>query len=231
MIIYSLITARSGSKGLKDKNILDYNGHPLLAHSVMQSKKCSFVNKTFISTDSEQYASIAHQYGAEIPFIRPANIAQDLSTDFEVFKHFVEYLIQNCLQMPDFIIHLRPTYPERSVELLNDCIVQFTNAYNSYDSLRTVMPIDKNPQKMYTINNNKLVPLFHEYNGIKEPYNMPRQLFEQTYVHNGCIDIVKTSCILNKHSMSGDSIYPYFMNENNDIDSAEDLERSKRKRL
>ena len=91
MIIFSLITARCGSKGLKDKNILDYNGHPLLAHSVMQSKKCSFVNKTFISTDSEQYASIAHQYGAEIPFIRPANIAQDLSTDFEVFKHFVEF--------------------------------------------------------------------------------------------------------------------------------------------
>lgn len=68
MLVYSLVTARSGSKGLKDKNILDYNGHPLLAHSIMQSKECSLVNKTFLSTDSQVYADIGKKYGAEVPF-------------------------------------------------------------------------------------------------------------------------------------------------------------------
>jgi CMP-N,N'-diacetyllegionaminic acid synthase len=228
MVIYSLITARCGSKGLKDKNILDYKGHPLLAHSIMLSKKCPLIKKTFISTDSEHYASIAEKYGAIIPFIRPKNISEDLSTDYEVFLHFFKFLSDNCFQTPNIIIHLRPTYPERNLELLTDCIQQFMNVYDSYDSLRTVMPLDKNPQKMYSIKDNQLIPFFNTYNDIKEPYNMPRQLFEQAYIHNGCIDIIKVSCIMNKKSMSGERIYPYIMNENHDIDSAEDFEKSKK---
>lgn len=227
MLVYSLVTARSGSKGLKDKNILDYNGHPLLAHSIMQSKECSLVNKTFLSTDSQVYADIGKKYGAEVPFLRPASISKDLSTDFEVFEHFIYYLINNNSIIPDIIIHLRPTYPNRSVLFLEKCITTFISNYQQYDSLRTVMPIDKNPQKMYTIHNNCLIPYFFPfYQNIKEPYNMPRQMFETSFVHNGCIDILKTSCILEKKSISGNLIYPVIMDENNDIDSKEDFDKS-----
>lgn len=226
MIIFSLITARSGSKGLKDKNILDYNGHPMIAHSIMISKKSQFINETFVSTDSQKYADISKNYGALVPFIRPSEYAQDLSTDFEVFKHFTDFLKENNYPQPDFIIHLRPTYPNRTLELINHCIQTFISHYHFYDSLRTVMPIDKNPQKMYKIIDNKLIPYFDHYNNIHEPYNMPRQLFETSYVHNGCIDIIKTSCITHLQSMSGNLIFPFIMHENNDIDSKDDLIKS-----
>ena len=80
---------------------------------------------------------------------------------------------------------------------------------------------------MYYIQNDKLIPYFNNYQTIYEPYNMPRQLFPDSYIHNGCIDIIKTNVIQQK-SMSGQNIYPYIMDENNDIDSYEDLEKSKK---
>jgi CMP-N,N'-diacetyllegionaminic acid synthase len=225
MIIYSLITARSGSKGIKDKNIIDYNGYPMIYYSISLSKNCEQIHKTFVSTDSHYYADLSKKYGAEVPFIRPKEIAQDLSTDYEVFKHFIYYLQENHYIMPDLIVHLRPTYPNRNLELLNDCISTFIIHHKNYDSLRTVCKIEKQPQKMYYIQNDKLIPYFNNYQTINEPYNMPRQLFPDSYIHNGCIDIIKTNVILQK-SMSGQNIYPYIMEENNDIDSYEDLEKS-----
>jgi len=239
--IIALIPARSGSKGIPNKNIKQYNGKPLMAHSIELAKSCSLISQVFVSTDSEEYKNIAEQYGAIVPFLRPLDISGDLSSDYETFKHFLEYLENkndnkndNKIEIKEvIIIHLRPTYPNRSKELLEDCINTFLNNYDKYDSLRTVIPIDKSPYKMYYISSNNLIPFFDKYNEIKEPYNQARQLFPQTYLHNGCIDIVKGSVILDKNSMSGTNIYPYIMdeNENNDIDSESDLINSEKKLL
>ena len=226
MLIYSLITARSGSKGIKDKNIIDYNGYPLIYHTIKISKDCDYINRTFVSTDSEKYASICKKFGAEVPFIRPKNLAEDLSTDYDVFEHFIQYLKDNNYLFPDIIVHLRPTYPNRSLDLMNNCIQTFVMNFKNYNSLRTVCKIDKLPQKMYYIHNETLIPYFKTFDGLVEPYNMPRQLFNTTYVHNGCIDIIKTSTLINYKSMTGNKIYPYIMNENNDIDSLDDLNKS-----
>ncbi len=228
MIIYSLITARSGSKGIKDKNIINYNGFPLIYHSIKISNDCSYINKTFVSTDSEQYSTICKNYGAEVPFIRPANLAQDLSTDYEVFDHFINYLKNNNEILPDIILHLRPTYPNRNLDFLNKCIETYIKNFNNYDCLRTVCKFDKNPQKMYYIENNNLIPYFKTYNNIKEPYNMPRQIFDQSYIHNGCIDLIKTNTLINLKSMTGNNIYPIIMNEIDDIDSLDDLKKSEK---
>ena len=228
MIIYSLITARSGSKGIKDKNIINYNGFPLIYHSIKISNDCSYINKTFVSTDSEQYSIICKKYGAEVPFIRPANLAQDLSTDYEVFDHFINYLKNNNEILPDIIVHLRPTYPNRNLDFLNRCIETYIKNLNNYDCLRTVCKFDKNPQKMYYIENNKLIPYFKTYNNIKEPYNMPRQIFDQSYIHNGCIDLIKIDTLINLKSMTGNNIYPIIMNEIDDIDSLDDLKKSEK---
>lgn len=226
MLIYTLITARSGSKGIKDKNILDYNGFPLIYHSIKLSKDSKFIDRTFVSTDSQKYADICLKYGAEVPFIRPSDIAQDLSTDYEVFEHFINFLKENKYIMPDIILHLRPTYPNRSLELLNNCIDTFIKNYNDFDSLRTICKFDKCPQKMYYIDNNSLIPYYKSYNNIVEPYNMPRQLFKPSYIHNGCIDLVKTSTLTDLKSMSGNKIYPIIMNEIDDIDTIDDLKKS-----
>ena len=78
---------------------------------------------------------------------------------------------------------------------------------------------------MYYINNNTLTPYYKKYNNMKEPYNMPRQLFETSYIHNGCIDLIKTQTITELHSMSGNKIYPFIMNDIDDIDSIQNLKK------
>lgn len=232
--IIALIPARSGSKGIPDKNIRIYKEKPLIAHSIEIAKSCSLINEVYVSTDSPNYAKIAEEYGAKVPFLRPANIADDLSPDIDSFKHFLEYYKKEYPESDDknlIFVHLRPTYPNRTIQLLTDSINKFLEVMDKYDSLRTVIPIDKTPCKMYYINNNELIPYFKEWSNIKEPYNQARQLFPQTYLHNGCIDIVKSE-VIKSGMMSGEKIFPYLMSEdeNNDIDTEADLIRSQNKR-
>jgi CMP-N-acetylneuraminic acid synthetase len=95
---------------------------------------------------------------------------------------------------------------------------------DKYDSLRTVVPFDKSPYKMYTIQDNLLTPLYKEVNNIIEPYNQCRQVLPQCYLHNGYIDILNTS-ILNENTINGKNILPFIMDEKNnvDIDNVKDL--------
>lgn len=231
MKILCLIPARSGSKGLKNKNILDVNGYPMLVWSIKQSKQSKFKNqiRTILSTDSEKYRQIGLQYGAEVPFLRPIEISGDLSTDYECIKHCLDYLEKDNY-IPDIIVQLRPTYPTRKVEILDDCIKKFIENRYTYDSLRTVIPYEKSPYKMYRVTNeNILEPLFknviNNKNTIIEPYNECRQKLPPTYLHNGYIDILNTSIVENG-TISGNKIYPYVMSnvEIHDIDTSKDLE-------
>ena len=224
--ILCLIPARSGSKGLKDKNIRDFKGKPLIAHSILQAKECDFVEsmRIIVTTDSKKYAEVAKKYGAEVPFIRPADISQDMSTDLEFMKHAVNWLKENENYEADIILQLRPTQPLRKVEDINKTLSIFIENYANFDSLRTVIEFEKSPYKMYRINNNVLEPLFTSVDDItNEPYNQCRQKLPTTYLHNGYIDILKTS-ILQEDKISGSKIFPYIMNKKDsiDIDTEED---------
>lgn len=178
-----------------------------------------------VSTDSEEYAVVANKYGAETPFIRPKAISQDLSIDIEFINHAVEWLKEAEGYVPDLIVQLRPTQPCRSVKCLDECLDIFVANYEKYDSLRTVYEIEKSPYKMYTVCGNRtsdddtpmLQPLFKEVGEIKEPYNQCRQALPKCYLHNGYIDILKTS-ILERGTISGDRIYPYIMRPDDCID-------------
>lgn len=227
MHIVALIPARSGSKGIEHKNIKLYKNKPLLAHSIEIAFQSQYIDNVYVSTDSLEYKEIANQYGANV-IIRPKEISEDLSSDIEVFQHF----LGNIDKIPDIIVHLRPTYPNRTKELLDNSIQKFIENYNEYDSLRTVIKIDKTPYKMYTIEKNYLLPIIKNHPFLIEPYNQPRQYFLDTYLHNGCIDIVKTSCIINNHLLSGTKILPFIMdsNENNDIDNIYDFILSEQKK-
>ena len=223
--IVALIPCRSGSKGIIDKNIKIYKELPLMVHSINIAFQSKYIKDVYVSSDSQKYNDIALQYGAKVTPLRPKNISDDLSPDIDTFKFFLNYF--DC----DIIVHLRPTYPNRTVELLDDCIEKFINSYNNYDSLRTVIKIDKLPYKMYHIDNNNLIPIIKEFNNLVEPYNQARQLFPTTYLHNGCIDIVKSKMIIENNILSGNNIYPYIMkdDENNDIDTIDDFFKSEKK--
>ena len=226
MKILCIIPARSGSKGLPNKNILNFQGFPMLVWSIKQAQQSNYNKdiRIILSTDSEEYRQIGLKYGAEVPFLRPEEISGDLSTDYECIKHCLDYLEKEDY-IPDFIIQLRPTYPTRNVEILNNCIKTFIEKRNEYDSLRTVIPFEKSPYKMYRVLDNKLKPLFLVVDSIIEPYNECRQKLPDTYLHNGYIDILNTNIVKNG-TISGKNIYPYIMskNEYHDIDTLKDLE-------
>ena len=228
IIIHALIPARGGSKSIPKKNVKIYKKYPLLVHSINVAKDISFISKIVVSTDCDEIKNIALKNGADVPFLRPSNISGDYSTDIECFQHYISWLKVNKKKIPDIIVHLRPTYPERNNDILYKCLTKFIDIRDIYTSLRTVVPINKSLFKMYTIDSDKtLKPTYEVFNNIKEPYNQVRQILPITYLHNGCIDIINTKIIENG-SISGDKIYPYIMedNETYDIDTNDDWKRS-----
>ncbi len=176
-----------------------------------------------VSTDSQEYADIAKAAGAEAPFLRPAEISQDHSVDEEFFVHALTWLKENEGYIPDILVQLRPTYPTRSVETINECLDIFISKMDTYDSLRTVVPVDKTPYKMYRLYPDRIEPLFRSLDSIHEPFNSCRQVLPTTVAHVAYIDILKASLPL-EGTMSGKMIYPYFVNKESyfDIDTLED---------
>ena len=111
--VVALVPARAGSKGVPNKNIRSLAGHPLLAYSVRAGVKAGNIDRVIVSTDSAEYADIAKRYGGEAPFLRPAPLAGDRSSDYEFIAHALDWMQQNEKRLPDLIVHLRPTTPLR----------------------------------------------------------------------------------------------------------------------
>src|SRR5512133_1984176 len=111
--IFALIPARGGSKGIPRKNIRNFAGYPLIAWSIAAAKQSQLVTRVSVSTDDEEIAAVAHELGAETPFLRPAEFAQDKTTDLPVFEHALNWLEQNEDYHPEIVIQLRPTSPIR----------------------------------------------------------------------------------------------------------------------
>ena len=182
--VLCVITARSGSKSIKNKNIKKFCGHPLLAHSIFQSINSKFIDRTILSTDSKKYAKIGLKYGAEIPFLRTKKNSRDKSNDIDVFKEIIDKLKKK--ELPDVIVHLRPTTPLRKKNEIDKAVKLFISS--KCDSLRSVTLSEKNLFKSWYISKNFLKPIYNG-NMIKEPWNMGRQQLPRTYYHNGSIDI------------------------------------------
>lgn len=232
MKILAIIPARSGSKGIKNKNIKLFKGQPLLVWSIKQALNSRYKMRIIVSTDSQKYADIAKKNGAEVPFLRPDEISGDYSTDFEFIKHCTDFLKENENYFPDIILQLRPTQPLRKIKDIDNCLDIFIKNRDKYDSLRTVIPVEKSPYKMYNIQDNVLVPLFNKVNNINEPFNRGRQELPNCYLHNGYIDILNAD-LINKNTISGNKIYPYLMDidENIDIDEEKDFINAENEKL
>lgn len=209
--VLAIIPARGGSKGLTNKNILPLLGHPLVAYSIHAARSCAYIDRTIVSTDSNEIARLSRQYGAEVPFMRPTELATDHSRDLEVFIHAIEWLAIHQKYVPDIVVQLRPTSPVRfSHDLFNS--IQQIASFEQADSLRAVTPSPITPYKMWQIDENDIAmkPLLHLPH-VKEPYNEPRQNLPVIYWQTGTLDIMRRSTILNKRSMTGDIILPYII--------------------
>lgn len=158
MITYALIPARSGSKGLPDKNIREINGKPLLAYSIEFAKKLTGVTKVICSTDSEHYAEIARQYGAEVPFLRSSEAAADTAMEEHILADLRVKFAENNIPEPDIIVWLRPTFVFRSISDVEQCIeILQTNQHAT--AARTVVRAEN---RLYHIDDGVLTPGFDD---------------------------------------------------------------------
>jgi len=223
MNILTVIPARCGSKGIKDKNIIDICKKPLIAYSIesaLQLKEKKMVKKVVVSTDCKKIADIALKYGAEVPFLRPKELATDKSKSID----FMIHMIKNLEDSFDAILLLQPTSPLRSMEILIEAIEKFkmTNT-NSLISVYKEEYI--NDLVMYNINGKKLKPLNPLHNkGIR------RQEHNNIYVRNGSIYLSKVDYLLKTKQVICDN--PAYVemkkSESINIDTIEDVKILKR---
>jgi CMP-N-acetylneuraminic acid synthetase len=219
MKVLALIPARSGSKSIPDKNIRPLAGLPLIAHSIQHGLQAKSVSRVIVSTDSEQYASIAKAHGAEVPFLRPEEFARDDSTDLQVFQHALNWLREHEGWTPDLCVHLRPTHPSRDPEDI-DRAVRLLTAHSDLDSVRSVVCAPETPYKMWLRSaDGMLSPIIKD--GPPEAWNMPRQKLPTVYLQNASIDVAWTRTILEKNSMTGSRIHGFVLDHFFDIDTEE----------
>ena len=213
--VLAIVPARGGSKGLPGKNLRPLAGHPLLAYSIAAGLQAKLVDRVICSTDSEEIAAVARKYGAEVPFMRPSELAQDESPDIDAFQHLIEELKSLENYRPDIIVQLRPTSPVRQDGQV-DTGVQLLIDNPETDSVRGVTPSPATPYKMWRIEDNILAPLL-TIDCIAEPFNMPRQALPEVYWQTGTLDIMRTS-VIESGSMTGKEIRPFVVEQEHAVD-------------
>lgn len=222
--IVALIPARGGSRRIPRKNIYPLVGKPLIAYSIEHALHTPEISRVIVSTDDAEIAAISREYGAETPFIRPSEYAQDLSTDLEVFTHALTWLQEHEGYIPDILIHLRPTHPVRQIQDISN-IIQILRDNPSLHSVRSIAPAPETPYKMWFRDaSGFLSPVVHS--DVPDVHSMPSQALPTVYLQNAAIDAVRSTTILSEKSMAGSVVYGYMMDASFDIDDFEHLHRA-----
>ena len=211
--VLAIIPARGGSKGVPRKNLRLLLGKPLLVWAIERARDAKSVTRVIVSTDDEEIADLARAHGAEVPFLRPAEISQDLSTDVEFLLHALSWLKENESYEPEAVVTVRATAPlcppariDEGVRLLLDT--------PEADAARPITEAPKHPYKMWKISADGkwLEPfLTEEFTGLSEPHNSPRQLFPKIYVHTGSMDVMRPRTIRELRSTSGKKLLHFYM--------------------
>jgi N-acylneuraminate cytidylyltransferase len=226
--ILAIIPARGGSKSIPRKNIRSFAGHPLIAYSIVAALAAETITRVIVSTDDPEIAEISRQYGAETPFLRPAEISQDQTPDLPVFQHALNWLAAEEDYHPQIVVQLRPTSPFRRVHHIDQAVYQLLEKPQA-DSIRTVCMPFQNPFKMWKIHSDGFMrPLLETK--FTEPYNMPRQALPEVFWQTGYVDAAWADTLLQKNSMTGERILPLIIatDEWIDIDSPDDWRRAER---
>jgi len=177
--ILAVLGLRSGSKGLKNKNIRKLNKIPLFAHIVLKAKKSKLISRLIVSTDSKKYANKARFYGAEVPFLRSKKLARDNSDEFDFIKNLVNYLIKKEKYYPDIIVRLLATTPFQTSKDIDNCIIPLLKNFK-LDSCSVISEAKQHPGKALKIYKGNLVD-YYTNNPIKIGKKQNRQKFQKAF--------------------------------------------------
>lgn len=217
--ILALIPARGGSKSIPKKNIIDLGGFPLIAYSIAAAKLAKNINRVIVSTDSEEIAEIAKKYGAEVPFLRPAEYATDTSPVVEFFQHALKWLAENESYKPDYIVQLLPTTPLRDPALVDEAIERILSNKEA-TSLRSAHEMSESAYKDFKMEGEFFVGLLPSG---PDDHSLPRQLFPATYHPNGYVDILISRFVATPGQLYGNKILSFITPNTGELDSSDDL--------
>jgi CMP-N,N'-diacetyllegionaminic acid synthase len=220
----AIIPARSGSKSVRDKNIVTLGGFPLLAFSIVVAHLSKRVTRVILSTDSEEYAEIGRKFGAEVPFLRPAELSTDTATDRDFMFHAMNWILSHEEDVPEFWVHLRPTTPLREARHMDEAVDLLAKNPNA-TALRSAHVAPESPFKWFRRNNEGYLMSLTSENTSLDQFNLPRQAFPDVYIPDGYVDVIRSSFVLGGSSFHGDKVLGYESPPCTEVDSAEELDR------
>jgi CMP-N,N'-diacetyllegionaminic acid synthase len=206
--IVALIPARSGSKRVPDKNIRPLAGYPVIAYTIAAARQSGIFSAVVASTDSQKYADIARQYGAEVPFLRPPEMAGDTSPDIE----WIDYTLRRLKEMGrsyDCFSILRPTSPFRLPETICRAWDEFL-AEEGVDSLRAVEKCKEHPGKMWVVRGRCMFPLLTIGPAELPWHSTPYQALPEVYAQNASLEMAWTRVVFEGHTIAGNMLIPFF---------------------
>lgn len=206
--IIAVIPARGGSKGIPHKNIIDLCGKPLISYSIIEGLKSKYIDYLMVSTDDEEIAEIAKKHGADVPFIRPVDLATDTSKTIDVVLHVLGNLKKQG-HLYDVLVLLQPTQPLRTSTDIDLAIERYFET--GCKSLVSISPVEDHPLLIRSIEQDVLVPV------LKMSSTCRRQDMPQYYRVNGCIYINEVAQI-DKNTSFNDNIVPFVMEKEHSID-------------
>lgn len=220
--VVALIGARGGSKGVPHKNIKLLGGHSLLTWSIAACLRSHSIDRVIVSTDSPDYAALAIQLGAEAPFLRPAEISGDRSTDYDFIVHALDWLAADGRE-PDYLVHIRPTTPLRDPMLI-DAAVQAFRAAPHATALRSVHEMSESAYKTFELAEGGQLKRLGADNTALDSANNARQQFPSTYQANGYVDVLSSAFIRKSGLMHGDQVMPFITPTVVEVDTLDDFD-------
>lgn len=219
--ITAIIPARGGSKGVPKKNIRLLGEYPLIAYTVAACLKSPCIQRVIVSTDSQEIVDVAKKFGAEAPFLRPAEISGDFSTDYEAMDHALTWFEKNEGSVPDFIVHMRPTTPLRDPSLIEEAVRQMI-CNDQATALRSVHEMSESAYKCFEIDGARLKTV-GAVSFELDTANNARQKFPKTYSGNGYVDVLRTSFIKKEKRIHGDNVLAYVTPYVTEVDTLDDF--------
>ncbi len=219
--ILAVITARGGSQRLPKKNILPLAGKPLIAWSIDAAKKSQYIDETIVSSDCGEIIEEAKEYGANVPFKRPDNLATATTNGIDPVKHAYNFMKNELQKNYDYVILLQPTSPFRSAEDIDNAIeLLINNEKNNVNSIVSVVEPDKKIAWHYYLDDNKQ----HKLQNILSKKNIPSE--HTAYCLNGAIYIIKSDVLMSEEcdSFIDQNTIGYVMTKEHSVDIDSELD-------
>jgi CMP-N-acetylneuraminic acid synthetase len=210
--VLGVIPARGGSKSVPGKNIKAFGGKPLIAYTIEAARQSKYLTSFLVSTEDHHIADIAREYGAPVPFQRPAELAQDDSEGIKVIEHAIEFVRQTRRERYDYTMVLQPTSPLRTADDIDRSIEKIVNT--GCDSVMSMVEVvDFAPKKLKRIDNDTIVPLFED----EGRTSAQRHSLPKVYKRNCAIYLTRTELIL-QGDLFGKVSRPYIMLPERSVD-------------